>query len=136
MDISDADRIKHRQIPFSELHPAPAQVEQAALFLADVPGVLRAEPIAPRELAISYDLLMITLQDIEDALREIGLHLANTLMMRIKRALYYYTEETIRANCGCPHGESNCIQKVFAKRYQVLNHGCRDHRPEHWRRYL
>ena len=136
MDISDADRIKRRLIPFSELHPTPDQAQVAAVFLADVPGVLRAEPLDPRSVAVSYDLLMITLEDIDEALRELGLHLDNNLMMRLKRALYYYTEDTIRANCGCPRGESNCTQKVFAKRYQTIDHGCRDHRPEHWRRYL
>jgi hypothetical protein len=136
MDIPDADRIKHRQILFDALHPDPNQARQAALFVADVPGVLRAEAHGPLLLAISYDLLMITLQEVEEALRELGLHLDNNLMMRLKRALYYYTEDTIRANCGCPRGESNCTKKVFAKRYQTLDHGCRDHRPEHWRRYL
>jgi len=136
MDISKADRIKHRQIFFAELHPVPDQAQEAALFLIDVPGVLCAERVAQNVLGVRYDLLMISLEEIEDALREIGLHMSNNLMMRIKRALYYYTEETIRANCGCPRGESNCTQQVFAKRYQVLNHGCRDHRPEHWRRYL
>jgi len=136
MDISDVDRIKRRLIPFSELHPNPDQAQEAALFLADVPGVLHADPLDPRLVAVSYDLLMITLQDIDEALRELGLHLDNNLMMRLKRALYYYTEDTIRANCGCPRGESNCTQKVFAKRYQTIDHSCRDHRPEHWRRYL
>ena len=136
MDISDSDRIKYRQIVFTELHPVPDQAQEAALFLTDVPGVLCAERVEPLVLGVRYDLLMIRLQDIEGALREIGLHMSNNLMMRIKRALYYYTEETIRANCGCPRGESNCTQHVFAKRYEVLNHGCRDHRPEHWRRYL
>jgi len=136
MDISDADRIKHRRITFSALHPNPNQARQAALVLADVSGVLRVEPVEPLLLAVSYDLMMLRLQDIDDVLRELGLHLDNNLMMRLKRALYYYTEETIRANWGCPRGESNCTQKVFARRYQTIDHGCRDHRPEHWRRYL
>ena len=54
----------------------------------------------------------------------------------MKRALYYYTETTLRANCGCPQGTSNCTKKVFALHYQQRDHSCRDHRPEHWRRYL
>ncbi len=44
--------------------------------------------------------------------------------------------EIYRENCGCKRGDSNCTTRVFAKRYQALEHGCRDHRPEHWRRYL
>ena len=136
MEISDAERIKHREIAFRELHPNANQAQTAAGFLADVDGVLASEPASPTLLRVRYDVLAVTLKEIEDALRELGLHLDNRLMLRLKRALYYYTEETLRANCGCPDGPSNCTRKVFATRYQHMDHGCRDHRPEHWRRYL
>jgi hypothetical protein len=136
MHIADADRYKHRQIPFNALYPDGNQVQRAALFLSDVPGVLKAEPAADLLLSVSYDLLEITLEDIEGALKELGLHLDNNLMHRIRRALCHYTEETFRANLGCARGESNCTKKVFAKRYETLNHTLRDRRPEHWRRYL
>jgi hypothetical protein len=136
MDIVDADRIKHRQIPFNELHPDSNQARSAALFLADVDGVLHVAPTSPLLLEVKYDLLKTTLEEIEDALRELGLHLDNALLFRLRRAMCYYIEDTQRANWGCRHGEHNCTKKVFAKRYEVLEHGCRDHRPEHWRRYL
>ena len=136
MDIVDADRIKHRQIPFNELHPDSNQAQSAALFLADVDGVLHVEPTSPLMLEVKYDLLKTTLEEIEDALRELGLHLDNALLFRLRRAMHYYVEDTQRANWGCRHGKHNCTKKVFAKRYEVLEHGCRDHRPEHWRRYL
>ena len=136
MEISDAERIKHREIAFRELHPNANQAQTAAGFLADVDGVLASEPASPTLLRVRYDVLAVTLKEIEDALRDLGLHLDNRLMLRLKRALCYYTEETLRANCGCPDGPSNCTKKVFATRYQHMDHGCRDHRPEHWRRYL
>lgn len=136
MDIADADRFKHRQVFFDELHPDGNQADTAASFLAGVEGVLRAEPTAPLVLSVSYDVLQTTLQEIEEALRELGLHLDGAIKHRIRRALAYYTEDTFRANCGCTRGESNCTKKVFAKRYETLEHGCRDRRPEHWRRYL
>jgi hypothetical protein len=136
MDISDADRYKHRRIPFNALYPDAGQVQRASLFLADVPGVIEAKPASEILLSVSYDLLQITLEEIEEALKELGLHLDNNLMYRVKRALYHYTEETFRANLGCSRGESNCTKKVFAKRYETLNHALRDQRPEHWRRYL
>ena len=136
MEISDAERIKHREIAFRELHPNANQAQTAAGFLADVDGVLASEPASPTLLRVRYDVLAVTLKEIEDALRELGLHLDNRLMLRLKRALCYYTEETLRANCGCPDGPSNCTRKVFATRYQHMEHGCRDQRPEHWRRYL
>jgi hypothetical protein len=136
MDISDADRIKTREIPFQEIHPDPHQAGTAARFLRDVEGILETDPTAPTILRVTYDVLVTTLQEIEEGLTELGLHIDNRLMHRVKRALYYYTEETLRANCGCHQGEHNCTKKVFAKRYELIEHGCRDDRPEHWRRYL
>jgi hypothetical protein len=136
MHIPDADRIKSRDIPFQEIHPDPHQAATAASFLGNVDGILHLEPSSPILLRVRYDVLITSLQEIEDALTELGLHLDNRLIHRVKRALYYYTEETLRANCGCPHGESTCTKKVFAKRYELIEHGCRDQRPEHWRRYL
>jgi hypothetical protein len=136
METPEHDLIKHREIAFRDLHPDPDQARTASLFLADVEGVIRATPESPLLLRVSYDLLQVRLQEIEDALKEIGLHLDNGLLFRIKRALFSYAEDTQRANLGCERGESNCTRKVFAVRYQRLNHACRDQRPEHWRRYL
>jgi hypothetical protein len=136
MDISDADRIKNREIAFAELHPDRNQAWTAAVFLSEADGILDSDAATPTLLKVSYDLLVTTLRDIEESLRDMGLHLDNRLMFRVRRALYYYTEETQRANCGCHHGRGDCTKKVFATRYQQIDHGCRDQRPEHWRRYL
>ena len=136
MDIRSADRIKHRLIPFSELHSDKNQAQTAAIFLTDLDGVLRAEPISAIALKVSYDVLQTTLMEIEEAIGELGLHLDRNLMYRLKSALWHYTEETQRANSGCPRGESNCTRKVFAQRFEKRDHTCRDHKPEHWRRYL
>ena len=136
MDIADTDRFKHRQIAFDALHPDDQQAQSAARFLADIDGVLHCEPTSPLLLQVRYDILKTTLQEIEEALRELGMHLDGALMVRLRRAMHHYMEDTQRANWGCAHGEHNCTKKVFAKRYEALEHGCRDHRPEHWRRYL
>jgi hypothetical protein len=136
MDIDDAERIKHRQIAFDPLHPDQQQAHTAAQFLADVDGVLHAQAASPLLLQVRYDLLKTTLEEIEEALRDLGMHLDGALLIRLRRAMHYYTEDTQRANWGCRRGEHNCTKKVFANRYQVLEHGCRDQRPEHWRRYL
>ncbi len=136
METGENDLIKHREIAFRDLHPERNQAKTAALFLADVDGVISVTPASPLLIRVSYDLLQVTLEQIETAIREIGLHIDNSLLFRIKRALHYYAEETQRANMGCAHGESNCTKKVFALRYRKLNHKCRDQRPEHWRRYL
>jgi chromosome condensin MukBEF ATPase and DNA-binding subunit MukB len=136
MDIPEADRIKHRLINFRDLHPERNDARTAADFLAQVDGVLSADPETPIVLNLSYDLTRTCLQEIEQALDELGLHLDNGLLYRVRRALAYYTEDTFRENCGCKRGGSNCTKRVFAKRYEALEHGCRDPRPEHWRRYL
>lgn len=104
--------------------------------LADVEGVEQVQVISPEALGISYDLLSISLIQIETALEDAGFHLSNKLIYKLRRALYYYTEETQRANAGCPRGESNCTRQVFIQRYQQIKHGCRDNRPDHWRKYL
>jgi len=136
MDTPEQELIKQREILFRDLHPNPNQAHTAALFLAEVEGMIRATAVSPILLEVSYDLLQITLKQIEDALGEIGLHIDNSLLFRIRRALYYYSEDTQRQNLGCERGENNCTRRVFALRYRTLKHGCRDCRPEHWRRYL
>ena len=37
------------------------------MFLSDIPGILEAKPASPLVLALSYDLLQITLEEIEDS---------------------------------------------------------------------
>ncbi len=136
MDIADSERIKHRDIAFQEIHPNPDQAKAAARFLIEVDGILSAAAVSPRLLHVQYDVFIISLLEIEAALIELGLHLDTNLLSRLKRALHYYTEETARANADHTHCESNCTDKLFAKRYELIEHGCRDTRPEHWRQYL
>ncbi len=136
MDIADAERIKHREIAFQNIHPNPHQALTAARFLADMDGILSLDPTSPTLLKISYDVLKTTLREIEEALSELGLHLNTHLFNKLKRALHYYTEETLRANRNGLTDEINSTEKLFAKRYELIEHGCRDERPEHWRRYL
>jgi hypothetical protein len=60
MHISDADRIKSREIPFQEIHPDPHQAATAARFLKDVDGILDTDPVAPILLRVTYDVLVTT----------------------------------------------------------------------------
>lgn len=136
MDIELSDRFKHREIHFRHLDPAAREAERATRFLTGVDGILRLEPQGPQVLGISYDLLKTSLREIEEALVELGLHLDNGLVHRMRRALHHYTEETFRENRGLDRLESQSIERIFVHRYETLAHGCRDRRPEHWRRYL
>lgn len=135
MDSRDPELIKHRDICFCMLHPDTSQVQTAMLLLSGIEGVTGLHQIDAYCLRVSYHLSYLSLKMVEDALLELGFHLDNSLMTKLKRALFYYAEETQRANLCC-EGQANCIRQVFVSRYQRLRHGCRDERPEHWRNYL
>ena len=136
MDTQGDSLIKQREISFCTLHPDRAQAHTASSFLVDVPGIMNASAPTDALLQVEYRLLEITLFEIEQLLEERGFHLDNRLFQKLRRALFYYTEDTQRANMGCGRGESNCTAKVFASNYKRRNHGCKDDRPAHWRRYL
>jgi hypothetical protein len=136
MSSEDTDLIKYREIAFNELHPDPRQAHTAALLLTGIEGILETRPLGPTLLQISYNILDISLEQIESALADEGFNLSCRLVHRLKRALYYYTEETQRANSGCDQPNCKCTRNIFINRYNRLNHDCRDPRPEHWRKYL
>lgn len=131
------DLIKRREIGFSTLHPDAQPAHSAAAALARIDGIIRVVALDGATLKVEYHLSHICLHDIEGLLESQGYHLDNRLMFKVKRALYRYTEETQRANLGCvKSGESISTQKAFATSYCRRDHGCRDDRPTHWRRYL
>lgn len=128
--------VKQREILFSPLHPDPNQAQTALLALTDLEGIEYVDAPEPVRLVVRYRLPHQTLAGIEGLLRELGFHLDNSLLCKIKRALYYYTDETERANLGCPDGQCKTTRDVFVQHYRKRPHGCRDQRPMHWRNYL
>ena len=134
MDDIDHELIKHREIAFCSLHADPDQAKSAVLFFSDIEGISHLELIETHRLRISYDIRILTLQLLEEALVELGFHLDNSLLHKLKRALYYYTEENQQENLGCNNGQ--CTRDIFVSRYDRLQHGCRDDRPDYWRKYL
>lgn len=135
MQQDDLNLIKRRELIFRALHPDPAQAQSAAALLEGTPGILALEPLSPILLKVAYDVRAITLAAIEQSLAEVGYHLDNSLFLRLKRALYYYSEETQRANLGLEKGCERCVE-AFVRGYEQRQRGCRDKRPEHWRAYL
>lgn len=127
---------KQRDVMFNPLHEDENQAKTASEMLIDLEGIEFAKVINETHLIVRYDLLHFTLDDIEELLATVGFHLDNSLLVKLKRALYRYTENTERANLGCTEGQANCTREVFINRYQQLPHGCRDKRPDHWRDYL
>lgn len=135
MGRKTSELVKHREIHFCRLHPDEQQAYSASLLLSDVEGVQLLRPHDAYLLHVSYDITCLNLSLIEDVLIDLGFHLDNSLIVKLKRALYYYTEEVERANLGID--ECGCADRqVFINRYLKLRHGCRDERPEHWRNYL
>jgi hypothetical protein len=127
--------IKNREIRFCHLHPDNNQARSALLLLSDAEGIIDIKHVNELCLYVSYDVRMLTLQAIEEVLVRIGYHLDNRLLTRMKRSLYSYSEDTQRANLGCSESTDNTTM-IFVKRYSKNYHGCRDKRPEHWRKYL
>lgn len=107
----------------------------AIALLNDIEGIINASRINPFGIHVTYHLAKITLNDIEDALQEIGFHLDNSVLSKLKRALFYYAEDTQLANLGYDHAESKSTLEIFINRYNKLPHGCRDERPVHFRHY-
>ena len=128
--------IKQRDIIFHSLHPEPNPARSAALLLNEVHGIQHVEAPTDTRLMVRYDLRHITLAEIETTLAGAGFHLDNALLIKLKRALHYYTEETERANLGCPPCQDKTTREIFIKQYRNRAHGCRDPRPSHWRNYL
>ena len=133
--MSQNDLIKRRELRFCHLHPNPEQARSALLLLSDADGIVDVQYVDELCLYISYDLRSLTLQAIEEALIELGYHLDGRLIYRMTRALYAYSEETQRANLDSAI-ETDNTTSVFIQRYSSNYHGCRDTRPEHWRKYL
>ena len=136
MHREHSEFIKIREVSFCAINPDPKQAHTATLLLTGMEGIIDAHPLADHLLQVRYDINHITLRVIEEVLGELGFHLANNLMCKLKRALYYYTEDTQRANLGLDGQPAPKDVKVFVQRYEKLRHGCRDDRPEHWRNYL
>lgn len=136
MQREHSEFIKIREVSFCAINPDPKQAHTATLLLTGMEGIVDAHPLADHLLQVRYDINHITLRVIEEVLDELGFHLANNLMCKLKRALYYYTEDTQRANLGLDGQPAPKDVKVFVQRYEKLRHGCRDDRPEHWRNYL
>ncbi len=130
--------LKHRDISFRGPSDPNLDARAALPLLGEATGIHKVALINNMTLRLTYDLITISLEQIETALQEVGFHLDNSLICRLRRALYYFTEENERSNRGlsrltCSHG---CAIKIFAARYRATKHGCRDPRPEHLRRYL
>ncbi|HRY15340.1 MAG: hypothetical protein KDJ31_05880 [Candidatus Competibacteraceae bacterium] len=135
MRTDTGELYKSRIIQFCRFHPEPEQAYSAARWLREIAGIESVWQASPLAVEVVYDLRQVTLECIECALTELGYHLDNSLLCKLKRALFYYTEDTQRENLAITQECQITQQEVFINRYQHLTHGCRDPQPEYWREY-
>jgi hypothetical protein len=129
--------MRHRELAFRGPHRDPDQAQAACLLLSDADVVDAVRVLGANRLVVTYDLRKVTFAELESALTEMGFHLDNSLMTKLRRALYNYSEDTVRAYLGMsPHCFGDCARKIFVNHYRNHAHGCRDPRPPHWRQYL
>jgi len=125
---------KEREIRFAA-YP-PGQVEQALRSLRMLKG-LQVTPHSERPhcLVVSYSVLEFSLEVIEDALRDAGFHLENTLYMKLVRDVVYFCEETQRHNIESPERLIKKSNEVYVKVYDHHLHGDHDDTPLEFREY-
>ena len=135
MDNNPAGLIKRRELRFRNLDPDANDATEAMQLLLQVTGVEHVMATTQDCVHIHYDLRHINLQTIESALIEVGFHLDNSLLTKMKRVLFYYLEETQLLNLGYEHNQASSTIDVFINCYNQRQHGCRDERPAHLRQY-
>jgi len=135
MDSLTTDFIKTREIHFHNENPASNDASEALRLLLDAPGIENVCALSNNCIQVSYDIRQVTLQTLEAALLEVGFHLDNSLLAKIKRSLFYYTEETQLMNLGYQHDQASSTLDIFVNCYNQRKHGCRDKRPEYLRHY-
>lgn len=125
--------VKQRELKFKPL--PPGQVEQAWRSLRLLKG-LHTEPGARAgSLIVRYSVLDYTLEALEEALRNAGFALDNTLYTKLVRALVYFSEETQRHNLLSPERLIKQSNKVYIQAWAHQVHGDHDDTPLELREY-
>jgi hypothetical protein len=123
---------KRREIVF---HPTPpGQADMAVSFLGGLPN-LHVERCGPLMIEVSYCIQEYTLESLEGALERIGCHLETALLLRLKRALYYYVEKVQRDNMALPEIHTKDYSMAHAEAWKARLHGDHDDTPSEWRQY-
>lgn len=134
-DAMSDELIRQRELRFSTLHPDPRQGETAYALLQTLELFHHVELVESHCLIVRYSVRDISLEIIEGLLQELGFTLESSLLIKLMRSLYYFTEETQRTNLGISHDSVYITKQVFIERYQHLRHGCRDDYPVDLRHY-
>lgn len=125
---------KEREVRFADYPPRQAEQAQRSLRLVRGLHVAR-HPDRPNSLLIAYSVLDHSLELIEDALRDAGFHLDNTLYVKLLRAVVYFCEETQRHNLESPERLIKKSNEVYVQVYEHHLHGDHDDTPPEFREY-
>jgi hypothetical protein len=131
--ITGAGMHKEREIRFAAI-PA-GQVDKAYHALRMLKGLHVARTDRPHSLVVAYSVLDYSLEALEDALREAGFHLDNSLYMKLVRVLVYFCEETQRHNLESPERLIKKSNEVYIQVYDQHPHGDHDDTPPDFREY-
>ncbi len=136
--MSETTITKPRDIAFRGPHAPERGPTEGVAMLREADGIVSVGELDKKRVPITYDLAKVTFSEIELALQEVGFHLDNGVIHKLRRALYQYADETQRAYLGLTEGicTQSCAQKVFVEHYRRQDRGCRDERPAYLRRYL
>jgi hypothetical protein len=86
-------------------------------------------------ITVTYNLLDYTLQGLESALINQGFVLNRGLIVKAKRAIIHYEEETQLANLREPTLQDRKKKEIFTHVYEHHKHGDQDDTPPEWREY-
>jgi len=123
------DTIKNREIRFKL--STPNQANRAEQLLSGVPGIEHTYAVAPCCMHIRYSVEAFTLQMIESALRDVGFALDDGLFTRLKRAVFSYCEDALRASIGVDEANSGKTPTLALPRRTL-----QDPRPHDWRKHF
>ncbi|MBK6639418.1 MAG: hypothetical protein IPG34_18360 [Rhodocyclaceae bacterium] len=83
----------------------------------------------PNSLSVMYDLRNYTLQGLERALIQQGFTLSDTLYLRLRRAVLYYSEETQLRNMRMPERLLKKSHEIYSRAWDKHPHGDHDDTP-------
>lgn len=115
--------------------PHPGRAAQAALMLAEIPGVLTAESPTPYAVRVSYDLRAICLRGILQILESWGLHLDASLWSKLRYALAFYSEDAQRETLRLPISQPEAMRELAAH-IHARHSPSQAHHGDAWERYL
>jgi len=125
--------LKQREIRFARL--PPNQAEQAHRLLSGMERIQSFLGPHDRAVTLRYELTDYTLEGLENALRDQGFHLDNTLYRRLVRALTHYCEQTQLRNLRSPERLIKKSNEVYIKAWEHHPHGDHDEMPPELREY-